>query len=200
MTPEDRRASLIVATVPLLRSFGVDVSTRQIAEAAGVAEGTIFGVFPDKGSLVRAALVRALDPGDTLAAIAAIDLATDLRARLAAAADLLIRRFDANADLMAAARGMAVSPEATPELHEQLIRSRSLLTDSLIPVIEPDAARLRRSPATVSRMLTLLVLGATQGMFGGTERMTGAEMVGVLLDGLLKPTDDLTDRGGPVPC
>ena len=56
MAPEDRRAALIAATVPLLHEHGLDVSTRKIAEAAGVAEGTIFGVFPDKHSLVVAAL------------------------------------------------------------------------------------------------------------------------------------------------
>ena len=42
-------------------------------QAAGVAEGTIFGVFPDKSSLLVAALMQALDPQPTLEAIAAID-------------------------------------------------------------------------------------------------------------------------------
>jgi AcrR family transcriptional regulator len=35
MAPEDRRAALIAATVPLLHEHGLDVSTRKIAEAAG---------------------------------------------------------------------------------------------------------------------------------------------------------------------
>ena len=51
LAPDDRRAALIEATLPLLREHGTAVSTRQIADAAGVAEGTIFRVFPDKNSL-----------------------------------------------------------------------------------------------------------------------------------------------------
>ena len=84
MAPEDRRAALIAATIPLLHEHGLDVSTRQIADAAGVAEGTIFGVFKDKSSLVVAALVQALDPQPTLDALAAIDRGLDLRERLVA--------------------------------------------------------------------------------------------------------------------
>ncbi|HBX79727.1 MAG TPA: TetR/AcrR family transcriptional regulator, partial [Propionibacteriaceae bacterium] len=45
LSPDDRRRALIAATRPLLAEFGPDVSTRRIAEAAGVAEGTIFRVF-----------------------------------------------------------------------------------------------------------------------------------------------------------
>lgn len=57
---EERRQALIDATLPLLREQGVAVSTRQIAEAAGVAEGTIFRVFESKDDLVNACLVEAL--------------------------------------------------------------------------------------------------------------------------------------------
>jgi len=82
MAPEDRRAALIAATIPLLCEHGPDVSTRQIARAAGVAEGTIFGVFSDKNTLLVTALTSALDPQPTLDAITAIDRRVDLRARL----------------------------------------------------------------------------------------------------------------------
>ena len=44
LAPEERRAALIAATIPLLHEHGLEVSTKQIAHAAGVAEGTIFGV------------------------------------------------------------------------------------------------------------------------------------------------------------
>ena len=64
MPPEARRAAIIEATLPLLLERGAGISTRQIAEAAGIAEGTIFRVFPDKDAVVQAAIERArLIPG-----------------------------------------------------------------------------------------------------------------------------------------
>src|ERR1700754_3060069 len=104
MAPADRRAALIAATLPLLREYGTTVSTRQIAEAAGVAEGTIFGVFPDKASLLRAALMSAFDPQPVVAALAAIGTHLDLRERLREAVTMLRKGMSANANLIAAPR------------------------------------------------------------------------------------------------
>ena len=92
MAPEDRRAALVAATVPLLREHGIEVSTKQIAQAAGVAEGTIFGVFPDKNSLIFEALLQGLDPASALDAMAAIDPGADLRERMTQAAIVVNER------------------------------------------------------------------------------------------------------------
>ena len=44
MPPAERREALINATLPLVLWHGPGVTTRQIAEAADVAEGTIFQI------------------------------------------------------------------------------------------------------------------------------------------------------------
>ena len=49
------------ATEPLLERFGREVSTRQIAEAAGVAEGTIFRAFATKDELIDAVIKDSFD-------------------------------------------------------------------------------------------------------------------------------------------
>src|SRR4051812_32315233 len=120
MAPDDRRAALIAATVPLLREHGLDVTTKQIAQAAGVAEGTIFGVFPDKSSLVNAALLHILDPPrGHEAPIGGIDPAADLRTRLCRAADALLTSFRENAPLFAAVRTMAFTT-TDPQFRERM--------------------------------------------------------------------------------
>lgn len=62
LPPEERRRALVDATLPLIREHGLTVSTRQIAEAAGIAEGTIFRVFSSKADLVDATIADAVSP------------------------------------------------------------------------------------------------------------------------------------------
>src|SRR5689334_20092810 len=64
MSPDDRRRAIVATLVPLLVERGGEVSTREIAQAAGIAEGTIFRVFPDKRSLMLAAAEEAINPAD----------------------------------------------------------------------------------------------------------------------------------------
>src|SRR5215510_919933 len=90
---EERRAAILEATVPLLVEHGIEITTRQIAEAAGVAEGTIFRVFADKDSLVDAAIEQAFDPAPVVDEIGAIDPSTDLVARCEAAVTILQTRI-----------------------------------------------------------------------------------------------------------
>ena len=198
MAPDERRAALIAATVPLLHEHGLDVSTKQIARAAGVAEGTIFGVFPDKNSLVMSALMQALDPQPTLDALAAIDPGLDLRLRMIAAANRIHERFTANARLMSAARMLAFTTNAHEESRERMLHSRQRLLAALTAVIAPDAALLRRSPEAVARLLLLFCGANTYGPFGDPARHNGAEMVSLLLDGLLIRTNE--NHGGAVRC
>ncbi|HET9301799.1 MAG TPA: helix-turn-helix domain-containing protein, partial [Propionibacteriaceae bacterium] len=58
---DERRAALIAATEPLLEQFGREISTRQIAEAAGIAEGTIFRAFATKEELIDAVIKDSFD-------------------------------------------------------------------------------------------------------------------------------------------
>ncbi|GAA3351835.1 hypothetical protein GCM10020358_83030 [Amorphoplanes nipponensis] len=182
MAPEDRRAALIAATIPLLHEHGLDVSTKQIAQAAGVAEGTIFGVFPDKRSLLVAAITQAFDPAPTLDAIAAIDPGLDLRARLSAAATLITGRFTGNVRLMNAAR--LAHHSADPEAAVRMNQARERLLAVLTKLIEPDAELLRRPPATVARLVLLFCGANTYGPFGD-RTYGGDDLVSLLLDGLL---------------
>ncbi len=92
---DQRRQALVQATIPLLLEHGLDVSTRQIAEAAGVAEGTIFRAFGSKDDLVHAATTEALTHDGLGEALAALppdaDLATTVVAIAAALTEGITR-------------------------------------------------------------------------------------------------------------
>jgi AcrR family transcriptional regulator len=198
MAPEDRRAALIAATVPLVREHGLDVSTKQIAQAAGVAEGTIFGVFPDKNTLIISALMHALDPRATLDTMAAVDPGLDLRARLTIAADLIIQRFQVNAEMMTAARKLAFGAGSYPEATSYMAASREQLLAALTAVIEPDAAMLRRPAGEAAGLLLLFCGAAIHGPWGNPDRLNGGAIVSLVLDGLLVRTDET--NGGAERC
>jgi len=189
MAPDDRRAALIAATLPLLHEHGLDVSTRKIAEAAGVAEGTIFGVFPDKRSLLMATVQHALDPQPTLDALDDIDPGLSLRSRIALAAELINERFTGNAELMTAARRLACAADAQPEAVKRMSATRERLLAALTRLIEPDRDQLRRPAAAVARLLLLFCGANTYGPFGDPARFNGEEMASLLLDGVLATKD-----------
>lgn len=103
LTPDDRRAAIVEATVPLLTTHGVGVTTRQIAEAAGVAEGTLFRVFDDKHVILVAALARALDPEPVVEQVARIDAARPLDAVLREVVEVVASRSQEIRGVMAVA-------------------------------------------------------------------------------------------------
>jgi AcrR family transcriptional regulator len=77
MLPADeRRAAIVEAARPLVLEHGEGVTTKLIAEAAGIAEGTIFRVFPDKDAVIKAVVDEAYDPAPFEAALA--DVPSDL--------------------------------------------------------------------------------------------------------------------------
>jgi AcrR family transcriptional regulator len=201
MAPEERRGALIAVTIPLLRELGVGVSTRQIADAAGCAEGTIFGVFPDKASLLRDALVKALDPERLAQALAGLLSIEDLRERLRATVDLLRQRFSDNEPLMHAARALVANdPEqAKRDFFQRLIRSRARTMSAVAAVFEPDRHRLRRDPESAARMLFMLVMAGVHAGYGepnALSDLTSEEVVSLLLDGLLVRPDTPSTHGG----
>ena len=137
MTPDDRREALVDATIPLLHEHGRTVTTKQIADAAGVAEGTIFRVFDSKDDLVTAAVDKALDMEPFFADLESIDLDQDLRARLTDLCRHLQDRFR-GIFLLMSAMGMVGPPKAHRHMEEGRRRAEKIM----VAVVEA-----RRRPA-----------------------------------------------------
>jgi AcrR family transcriptional regulator len=177
---EERRAALIEATLPLLLEHGAAVTTRQIAEAAGVAEGTIFRVFPDKEHLLQAVVERAFDPAPIEAGLRAIDPALPRDQRLVVAVELLQQRVTRIWQVMTAV-GMAKPPE------DRLASARTRAVpelEALAALFEPDRDQFRRSPLECARLLRGLTFACSHPALVADDPASAAEIVSLLLDGV----------------
>jgi AcrR family transcriptional regulator len=182
MSPDERRAALVDATLDLLREHGRGITTRQIAEAAGVAEGTIFRVFDSKEELVDAAISRAFEPGALVDRIAEIDLYAPLRDRLLALTSIMQQRFRATFVLMQKV-GMVRPPD---DVHDRpdAVAWRERLVTLVVDLIGKDAAAFRVPPQEFFRRLRLLTFAGSHPHISDGHVLTPDEIVDTLLDGL----------------
>ena len=178
-----RRAAVIDAAIPLLRRHGAAVTTKQIADAAGIAEGTIFRVFADKDELMRAAVAQVLDQAPTIAELGRIDTRLPLRDRLRAAVEVMTARLDAVWELMFAMRMMS-QPDHAPPPRQLAEHDDRELPDALTALIAPDAHELRVSAEQTARLLRLVTFAGSHPRITDANPLTPDEIVDLLLDGL----------------
>jgi AcrR family transcriptional regulator len=190
LAPDDRRAALVEATVPLLIENGSAISTRQIAQAAGVAEGTIFRVFPDKNSLILAAIRSALDPEKGERALNAIPADLELRERVTRAAAIMVAGLTRFGRLHMIARELIIDLGPASDFGAEMQKNNLRIQDALASVFEPDADRLRLSPSNAARLLMLNIVGMSGFAFGDVQQIDPAAVVAILFDGLVRPPGD----------
>lgn len=131
LAPEDRRDAILDAVVPLLRTKGRDVSTRALAEAAGVAEGTLFRAFGDKETLISAAIERIFDHTSLWAALRGIDGTAPFEHRLDRVVALLREHLAA---IVTAVIALAIAERpADPDPEDRQLASilRDLFADDI---------------------------------------------------------------------
>jgi len=185
LSPEERRAAIIEATRPLLMEHGRRTTAKLVAEAAGIAEGTIFRVFPTKEELFDAVLDAECDPGPFLDAVARIDLDQPLRDRMIAVTTLLQRRFMSIFQLMIA----MAAPRPPGRIQTDELRKR-LANEGVLRVLGPDADRFRVPVEEVGRLLRLLTFSGSHPHISEQRPMKPAFIVDVILHGTLTPDEE----------
>lgn len=185
LSPEDRRAAILDAVIPLLVESGAAVTTAEMAAAAGIAEGTIFRVFPDKTALMHAAIAKTLDPEPIVTALAAIPADLPLRRQLTEAARILAARYEATTALIAMVRSLPHEHEHKTEAHRIAKDSMAAVAAALTNLMKRHRARLSVPPAQAANLLRGLVFSNAHHLLHGDQRMAPQQIVDVLLNGIV---------------
>lgn len=170
MPPDERRAAIVEAALALLEKHGPELTTRMVAEAAGVAEGTIFRVFPSLQDLMAATYVEYLS-GERLAALlATVDPGENLEEATKAALVALSGYIESVHFALHAPQRTGIKP--TPhvkEAGEQFKARFSDLHEWLVLTFEPHSPEMTISPQSYAHFLLTLSLGRHMGRPAGLE-------------------------------
>jgi len=197
MSPDDRRKAILGALVPLIVERGGEVSTREIAKAAGIAEGTIFRVFPDKKSLMLAAAEEAINPADGEELFAeAMAGAGDLRGKVVVATGRVLDRMYLTMSVM-----IAVRPVLMQSFHEEhhksgqqpkfgppefVLKAQADLHGRLTGLFDPHRDELAVEPDVAAVALRSLIFGASRPELGMASQLTADQIADIVLGGVLR--------------
>jgi len=175
MSAEDRRAMIIDAVIPLLIEHGNNLTSRQIADEIGIAEGTIFRVFGDKDSLISAALDTYFDPEPLRQSLRAIDPSLSLEDKLRAIMGLLRNRFE----------GIFRMASFFGHRHPRNPPDRTMFAQIVADVLAEDDDRLNWPPERVAHIARLLAFASAfpqlnDGIEFSTDELTRVMMYGVI--------------------
>ncbi len=186
LAPEERRTAILDAVIPLLKERGRSVSTKQMAEAAGIAEGTLFRAFGDKESIVAAATERFLDPQPFRDRLRGIDPddPTELKVRQFVA--LFVERFQGVIGFMGV---MAMDPGPPPGADTFRRSSWFQVLDRLFRPGE-----LGISNETFAFYVRLVAFGSAIPSFNDVHPFTTDQIADLVLRGVL-PTPPTSSKG-----
>ncbi|MET9630333.1 TetR family transcriptional regulator [Lentzea sp. NPDC006480] len=194
MSAEDRRAMIVHAVLPLLIEHGANVTSSQIARAAGIGEGTIFRAFKDKDELFDACTAEALRPDHVLDAIAEIPVDQPLADRLVEAAEALGAHLERMGALMGALHASGRVKHRDPEqrLKDQKStwkggrrESMAAIRAAMVELFTPEKDRLRLPPEQLAALFLTLLFGGRR-LASDVDAPTTRQVVDFFLHGAVE--------------
>ena len=176
LPPGERREMIVSAALPLVLQHGEAVTTKDIAEAAGIAEGTIFRVFASKEELIEAVVGYALDPAPLEKAIEAIPTQLPLEEAVTKAATLIQRRVVDVWQIISGLGSRFHNHEKRPPID----------IPALDRLFESYRDELQVKPAEAARLLRSFVLAMSHPMIS-PDRAKPAEITRRFLYGVTRP-------------
>jgi AcrR family transcriptional regulator len=185
MSPEQRRAMIVAAALPLVAEYGATVTTSQIARAAGIGEATIFRAFTDKDEVLDACMAEAARPDHVLRELASISLDQPLTARLTEAIDAVRGHLGRMGAVVGAlyTSGHRRRPEQPQPRPGDREASLAALRDGVAELIEPDRDTLRFPPEQVASIFLGLLFTQARQPAGDETTLSQDDLVDILLHG-----------------
>lgn len=185
---DERRSAILDAVVPLLISHGAGVTTRQMAEAAGVAEGTLFRVFDDKAALLHAAAHAVLDPERGRRALAEVDPGLSLDDMVVTVVEQQLQRLgQAMAVLMAVRSALGPGDKehgARSGPPPFVVESHRALLQGLTELFARYRDQLTVEPERAALLLRALLFGSRQPWTDPSLHLSSSEIAAALVHGV----------------
>lgn len=159
-----------------------------MAEAAGIAEGTIFRVFPDKHSVIIEAIKVSMDPAPACDALDRISESTPMDSQLEVAATILLERSVRVATLVGVLRSAHTTPSAPPASARRFVAtSNAAILASLTAIFARHVDALRVPPSRAAAAFRGFIFANAHPMVAPEEQTTPREIVDLVLHGVIAP-------------
>ncbi|MCL1693368.1 MAG: TetR/AcrR family transcriptional regulator [Actinomycetia bacterium] len=193
LAPDDRRQAIVEAVIPLILEKGSTLTSREMAEAAGVAEGTIFSVFPDKSAVIIEAVKLTMDPTPFRVAIAEVSPTTALKDQLESVAAVLLERSERIGTLVGVLRTIQpASPKKPAEAHRFIMESNAAILTALTELFEHHGDDLRVDPGRAAVAFMGFVFANAHPLMAADAKPDAAEIVDMLLRGIAAADGEAT--------
>lgn len=180
MSLEQRQDQIIAVTTKLLLEHGRDVTSKEIAEAAGIAEGTIFRAFGDKETLIDAAVERYLDPLALRTALRSIDPDLPLEDKLERIVALMLERFEGVIRML-----VAVGRQGPPPRNHE---SRNEYAEIIGELLAPHWRDLSIAPERVGHYVRLVALSNSIPGFNQEQAFSPGDLTDLIMHGIVERT------------
>lgn len=180
MPPEQRRAAIVDAALDLLEANGPELTTRMVAEAAGVAEGTIFRVFPTLPDLMSATYREFLSHERLMNRLQAVDLGDTLESKTLGCVRGIVDYFTHIHAVLPPPRHETVHSPTAVCVREAHTERFADLRDWVVDTMAPHVDSLTVSPETYAHFLKALSMGMAMARPGG---LTAEDITRFALDG-----------------
>jgi len=191
MAADDRRRAILRVVVPLLIEKGPALTTAEMAQAANIAEGTIFRVFSDKYSVLFEAIKTAMDPTPAAEAIRAIDPSATMKQQLQDAAGALHGHYDRMFALAESLRSISTGqPESEKDVGRLIRESAAGISAALLELFARHRDALQVTPREAAAAFRGLVFATRHPLLPATEQLTVDAALNILLVGIARPNLD----------